>query len=156
MWTVSRNSLFYTFHFQFMKAQIDMIGIITSQFDEMLTFYRDTMWFEVLLAMEGSYVEFDNDGVRFAISTNDVMADATWHESYKQSRSGQSLELAFRMDTPGAVDSTFMEIISKGAEPVKRPADMPRGQRAAFFSDPDGNIHEIFADLPKTSNGYAQ
>lgn len=134
-----------------MKPQIDMIGIITWNFDEMLVFYRDTLSFKVTWAMEWSYAEFANEWVRFAISTNDVMADATGHPSYKEPRSGQSLELAFRVDTPWAVDSTYQEIIAKWATHIKRPADMPRGQRAAFFADPDGNIHEIFADLPKES-----
>ena len=41
----------------------------------------------------------------------------------------------------------YHEITQKGAAPIKRPEDMPWNQRAAFIADPDGNIHEIFADL---------
>jgi len=28
---------------------------------------------------------------------------------------------------------------------------MPWNQRTAFIADPDGNIHEIFADLPPSA-----
>jgi len=64
-----------------MKPQINMIGIITSQFDAMRDFYRDVLGFEVVLEIE-NYVEFHNDGVRFALSTHQVMHDVTGHASY--------------------------------------------------------------------------
>jgi len=125
-----------------------MIGVITSKFDEMLAFYRDTLGMKVKLQME-SYVEFEHPGIRLAISTHGVMHKATGHASYAEERRGQSLELAFRVNTPAEVDSAFNELVGKGAASITPPADMPWGQRAAFFADPDGNIHEIFTDLPK-------
>ena len=129
-----------------MKARIDLIGIITSKFDEMVIFYRDVLGFEIKLELD-SYVEFENPGVRFAISTHKVMADATEHESYLHETIGHSFELAFPVDSPGEVDKYYDEIVENGATPIKSPQDMPWNQRAAFFADPDGNIHEIFADL---------
>ena len=130
----------------FMQPTIDMIGIITSQFDAMQTFYKEVLEFPVTLQME-NFVEFEHAGVRFAISTNNVMADATGHGSYKEEKKGQSLELAFRVDTPENVDTTYETLVKKGATAIKGPEDKPWGQRAAFFADPDGNIHEVFADL---------
>lgn len=124
-----------------------MIGIITSNFEEMLNFYKEVLGFKVQLQMEGKYGEFENEGVRFALSTNEVMADATGHPSYKQKRTGQGLELAFRVESAKQVDQTYREIVDKGATPIKEPADLPWGQRAAFFADPDGHIHEVFAEL---------
>ncbi|RKD32466.1 hypothetical protein [Thermohalobacter berrensis] len=32
-------------------------------------------------------------------------------------------------------------------QPIQPPKNMPWNQRTALFSDPDGNIHEIFYDL---------
>lgn len=129
-----------------MKPRINMIGIITTKFDEMKKFYRDVLNFEPLLEMD-NFVEFKNEGVRLAISTASVMAQATGEQEYLKSKQGHSLELAFRSDSPVAVDKDFKNIIDKGAKAIKSPADMPWGQRTAFFADPDGNIHEIFADL---------
>jgi len=124
-----------------------MIGIITNKFDEMLKFYKDILEFNIKMQMD-NYVEFENEGVRFAISTNKVMLGVTNHASYDEEKKGQSLELAFRVTTPEEVDLAFNDLIRKGTTSIKSPENMPWGQRAAFFSDPDGNIHEIFAELP--------
>jgi len=129
--------------------KLDMVGIITGNFEGMLQFYKEILEMEVGLEME-SYVEFKTSGTRFAISTNDVMHQATGHESYREKRSGQPLELAFLVDSPEEVDTAYERIVDKGATPIKSPQNMPWGQRAAFFADPDGNIHELFANLPES------
>lgn len=133
-----------------MKAtlRLDMFGIITNKFDEMKLFYRDLMGLEVAFEMD-NYVEFKTPGVRFAISTNKIMQEVTGHPSYKAAKQGQVLELAFILDSPELVDKAYKDILDKGAAPINAPADMPWGQRAAFFADPDGNIHELFANLPQ-------
>ncbi len=130
-----------------MQPKIDMIGIVTNNFSEMKNFYNQIMNFPIELELE-SYVEFKSEGVRFAITTNEIMSQATNHASYQKPHTGQSLEFAFRVPTPEEVDSAYNDLIEKGAAPIKPAADMPWGQRAAFFADPDGHIHEVFADLP--------
>ena len=132
-----------------MQLHINMVGVITSRLDEMKAFYRDVLGLPVKLDMD-NYVEFEHPGVRFALSTHAVMAEATGHESYTQSPTGQILELAFVVPTPEEVDTAYEAVVAGGATPVTPPADQPWNQRTAFFADPDGNIHEIFADLPKT------
>ncbi|MCY3412247.1 MAG: VOC family protein [Candidatus Heimdallarchaeota archaeon] len=130
-----------------MKFNIDMISIITHKFDELVRFYNEVLGFDLKLKLE-NYVEFDNEGVRFAITTPVVMENATTNDCYSEEHRGQSFELAFAMESPDLVDKVYQEIIEKGATPIKAPADMPWGQRTAFFADPDANIHEIFSDLP--------
>ena len=39
-----------------------------------------------------------------------------------------------------------------GARAIHDPEDMPWNQRTALFADPDGNIHEIFADIKQIIN----
>ncbi len=129
-----------------MIPRINMIGIITNDFDTMHTFYRDVLGFEEKLVME-SFVEFVSEGVRLAISTGSVMEQATGDASYTTPHTGHAFELAFDAGTPADVDVEYRELVERGALPVKEPADMPWGQRTAFFADPDGNIHEIFANL---------
>jgi uncharacterized glyoxalase superfamily protein PhnB len=116
----------------------------------MLGFYRDVLGFQVKNDL-GKYVELDSEGVRFALCDRIIMQEATGHTSFQDARSGQSFELAFPLASPGNVDQSYQEIIDKGATPVKAPATMPWGQRTAFFADPDGNIHELFADLPEAT-----
>jgi lactoylglutathione lyase len=126
--------------------KLDLLGLITHNFAAMRDFYRDVLVFEILLEME-HYVEFKNEGIRFAISTSEVMHKATGEESYLKPTSGHALELAFKVDGTKALDEAYNAVIDKGAKAIKAPADMPWGQRTSFFADPDGNIHEIFTDL---------
>ncbi|NLF65502.1 MAG: glyoxalase [Chloroflexi bacterium] len=129
-----------------MNPRIDLITIVTGDVPRMVAFYRDVLGFVVADDMH-NYVEFESAGVRFSICHRDIMYDATGHESFTREASGQRLELAFPVPTPEAVDRLYEELVGRGATPVKGPADMPWGQRTAFFADPDGNIHEIFASL---------
>lgn len=126
--------------------KLDMMGIITENFDTMLTFYKEVMEMETTIEMD-NHAEFKTEGVRFALSTKQVMRHITEHEDYERPRSGQPFELAFLVDSPEEVDRKYEEIVTKGATPIKSAKDMPWGQRAAFFADPDGNIHELFAQL---------
>lgn len=129
-----------------MKAQLNMIGIITNNFQQLADFYQNVLELKVTLQLD-QFIEFETGGMRLAISTNQVMADATKQESYTHEKKGHSFELAFKVNTPAEVDDTYQQLTAKGATPIKAPETMPWNQRTAFFADPDGNIHEIFADL---------
>lgn len=136
-----------------MKARIDLITILTDDVPRLAAFYRDVLGFAVKNEME-QYVEFgsngNGNGVRFAVCERSVMAEATGRESFTSAARGHSFELAFPCDSAPAVDRAYKRIVSAGATPVKEPTDTPWGQRTAFFADPDGNVHEIFAELNTT------
>lgn len=134
-----------------MKSRIALITILTEDVPDMARFYRDVLGFEVESDM-GEYVEFASEGVRFAVCARSIMAEATGHNSFRRPPSGHSFELAFPCPSPAAVDQAYAEIVGQGAAPITEPADTPWGQRTAFFADPDGNIHELFADLEQTED----
>lgn len=123
-----------------------MVGVLTNDIKKMKEFYRDVLGFKVMTELD-EYVEFKNEGVRFALSTGSVMQKATGQDSFLEKKSGHVLSFAFRVDSAEEVDTAYTDIIEKGAVPIKPAEDMPWNQRTAFFADPDGNIHEIFADL---------
>lgn len=127
-----------------MKAQIYLITIWTNNIEKMKNFYSQVLGFRIENDL-GSYVEFENDGVRFAICMRDVMC--VYSSEYRKESSGQGFELAFPCENPNDVDESFKKLISKGAVSVHEPEDMPWSQRTALFADPDGNIHEIFAEI---------
>lgn len=127
-----------------MKAQINLITIWTNNIDKMKNFYNQVLGFRIEND-RGSYVEFENEGVRFAICKRDVMY--VYSSEYRKESSGQAFELALPCENPSDVDESFKKLISKGAISVHEPKDMPWNQRTALFADPDGNIHEIFADI---------
>jgi catechol 2,3-dioxygenase-like lactoylglutathione lyase family enzyme len=130
-----------------MKGRIGLVTILTDDIPSMKEFYRDVLGFEVKEDL-GNYVEFINEGVRFAVCTRDVMHEGTDHSSFREPHQGQAFELAFPLDSPAEVDEAYSEIVSKGAPPVKGPEMMPWGRRTAFFADPEGNIHELYSLKP--------
>lgn len=130
-----------------MKPKIALITVLTNDVPRLVTFYRDVLGFSVLTELE-SYVEFESEGVRFSICDRTTMHQVTHHTSFTDAKSGQAFELAFPVDDPNAVDQTYEQVVSKGATPIHPPTNMPWNQRAAFFADPEGNIHELFAELP--------
>jgi lactoylglutathione lyase len=131
-----------------MEAHIALITILTDDVPRLASFYHSVLGFKIQQDM-GQYVEFENLGVRFAICARSVLFSVSQHPSYQQAHSGQSFELAFPLESPAVVDQWYMEIVKRGATPVQTPADMPWGQHTAMFADPDGNIHELFCDIPQ-------
>ena len=138
-----------------MESRIALITILTGDVPAMARFYRDVLGFEVEND-RGEYVEFASEGVRFAVCARSIMAQATEDDGFRRPPDGHSFELAFPCSSPAVVDEVYAEIVGQGAAPVQGPADMPWGQRTAFFADPDGNIHELFADLPQTQTEAAE
>jgi lactoylglutathione lyase len=131
-----------------MLNQIALITILTDDVPRLTAFYRDVMSCAVKQDL-GVYVEFHHAGVRFAICARSILHEASGHASYTEVHRGQAFELAFPCGEPAEVDRVYAEIVAQGATPIHAPADMPWGQRTAMFADPDGNIHELFADLPQ-------
>lgn len=127
-----------------MKSKISLVTIWTDDIEPMKKFYNDVLGFEIINDL-GEYVEFKNEGVRFAICLRSVMH--SFSNVYQKKSSGQGFELAFPCDSVEEVDRSYKKIISKGAAGVHPPKNMPWNQRTALFADPDGNIHEIFAEL---------
>lgn len=127
-----------------MKPMISLITIWTNNIEEMKAFYSTILGFEVINDL-GNYVAFKNEGVRFAICMREVMYD--YSDAFKVPCRGQNFELAFPCDSPEDVDTSYQALLNKGVKGIKAPHDMPWQQRTALFSDPDGNIHEIFANL---------
>ncbi len=127
-----------------LPSRIALITIWTDVVPPMKRFYREILGFPVKNDL-GDYVEFESPGVRFAICKRAVMAGHS--PEFTKPANGQTFELAFPCETPAAVDAAYTELTSLGAAGIAPPQDMPWGQRTALFADPDGNIHEFFAEL---------
>lgn len=130
------------------NPRIDLVTILTDDVPTMLRFYHEVLGFGVKTDL-GSYVELESQGVRFSICTRATMEEATGYPDFREKAAGQTFELAFPVDSPEAVDAVYAEIVARGAIPIHSPSDMPWGQRTAFFADPDGNVHELFAELTR-------
>lgn len=123
--------------------QINMIGLFTDKFEAMRDFYRDVLGFEILDELP-QFVEFGGQPVRFALCDRQVMKETTGYEGYQQPATGTPFEMAFECASREDLEKQFAELLAKGAKLVKEPAEMPWGQYAGFFADPDGHVHELF------------
>ena len=136
-----------------MKGRIGSVTVLADDALRLVRFYCETLGFSVKGA-HNDWVELENDGVRFAVRSRTIMESATGHPSYTEAKCGQMFTLAFPLRTHQEVDEAYADVVAKGAIPVQSPRTMPWGQRAAFFADPEGNIHELFADLPRPAECY--
>ena len=130
-----------------MRSRIGSVTVLADDALGLVKFYCETLGFSVKSA-HGDYIELENDGVRFVVCSRAVMASVTGHWSYGEPKCGQVFALTFPLRSHDQVDETYADLVARGAMPVQSPKTMPWGQRAAFFADPEGNIHQLFADLP--------
>ncbi|TYP79347.1 VOC family protein [Paenibacillus methanolicus] len=129
-----------------MKAQVTVITLLTNDVPRMTRFYRDVLGFPTIVDSE-EYVEFANSGVRLSICSKSLMAANTnGHPSYSEELRGQALELCFPCVSPEQVHIAYENIIANGGTAIRGPALMPWGHTVAFFADPEGNIHSIYAE----------
>ncbi len=130
-----------------MKGKIALITVWADDVPGLAQFYRSVLGFEV--ESENAHcVELENDGVRFVIHARSNGQSVTGHPGYAQPKSGQSFALAFALRAHEQVDEAYADVVAKGAMPIQWPTTTLGGQRTAFFADPEGNIHQLFADLP--------
>ncbi len=129
---------------EFMIPNIALITIWTDQFQVMKNFYHKVMGLYIKTEHE-NYLEFEHNKVRFAICDRKVMKEAS--PEFEKKADGVSFSLAFPCFKPEHVDITYERLVKHGAGAVASPQNMPWNQRMALFSDPEGNIHEVFAEL---------
>ncbi len=89
-------------------------------------------------------------GVRLAWDTIETVR--SFDPGYQPASGGPAMGLAFRLDTPAAVDATYERLVAGGCHGHKAPWDAVWGQRYALIHDPDRNSVDLFAPLPSTGD----
>ena len=56
------------------------------------------------------------------------------------------LQLAFRVE-PAEVAACHALLVGMGVKILDPPTDQPRGHRTLYFSDPEGNVLEVYAEI---------
>ena len=57
------------------------------------------------------------------------------------------VQIAFLVSPP-EVDQCYAELVAKGVTILEPPTDQPRGHRTVYFADPEGNMLEVYAEIP--------
>ena len=108
-------------------------------------FYQHILHFPLLRELSPGWIEYRLGGNTLALARpSRTAADApTPHGS-------AALQLAFKVSPPD-VDRCADELVQQGVALVSPPTDQAFGHRTLFFRDPDGNLLEIYADIPPAS-----
>jgi catechol 2,3-dioxygenase-like lactoylglutathione lyase family enzyme len=112
-----------------------------------LDFYR-LLGLEIPPSEDGrGYVSVDPERVVRLAWTSEEIERPVDPTSRPPTGSGR-LGLAFRCDSPDAVDATFRTLVEAGHRSVLEPVDARWGARLCRVIDPDGNTVDVFAPLP--------
>ena len=125
------------------------IGLFVSDLDRALAFYAETLGFE-LKRRDIGFAEFRTNGVGLALwEVSDVTQALELAETPRQ---GLSAMVAVRVQTAADVDALHDALVAKGVHIVQAPTTHSWNARTTYFSDPDGNLWEIYAwvDAPRT------
>jgi catechol 2,3-dioxygenase-like lactoylglutathione lyase family enzyme len=124
--------------------QLNAIGIIVSDMERSIGFYRLLGVDVPETPAEGHIDTFLPNGVRFMLDTEDVVRSfrPEWTRA-----TGNQLAVAFECSTPGEVDETYARVVEAGFHGEKEPWDAFWGQRYAQLQDPDGVGVDLYATL---------
>jgi uncharacterized glyoxalase superfamily protein PhnB len=127
-------------------ARLDAIGIISADIAKSTKFYR-LLGLDFPDSTEDHVEATAPNGLRVMLDKLELMKqiDTEWVPPV-----GRRMGLAFRCDSPNDVDATFARIVQAGFRSKDTaPYDAFWGQRYASLFDPDDNVVDIFADLPR-------
>lgn len=122
--------------------------ILVSDFRACFRFYRDVLGLELTWGDEdGDYASFRAGDAQLALYKRPLMAEAVGAaDRPAQAECQDRFALIFPVDD---VDETCRQSRERGVSFINTPADRPKwGIRAAHFRDPEGNLLEIYTDLP--------
>lgn len=126
--------------------QFDFVGIVVTDMGRSLAFYRRLGLDIPLDADTQPHVEAPlPGGLRLAWDTVDTIR--SFDPGYQPPTGPSGIHLAFRLDTPAAVDASYDELVAAGYHGHKAPWDAPWGQRYAMLHDPDGYAVDLYAAL---------
>ncbi len=120
-------------------ASLDYVVLACRDLQAARRFYREVMGFRI--AYERA------DWIRFQIGAT-ALALRPLDGAFAGRRvEGPAVQLAFRVDYD-AVDLCHEDLKARGVAVLDPPADQDWGHRTLFFADPEGNVLEIYAELP--------
>ena len=125
-------------------AQLNAIGIVVSDMERSIRFYR-LLGLEVPETPgEGHVDTFLPNGVRFMLDSEEVVKSfrPDWTRA-----TGNQLALAFECSSPAEVDEVYARAVDAGFDGEKEPWDAFWGQRYAQLADPDGVPVDLYAVL---------
>ena len=126
------------------------IRLLVNDFDTCFKFYSEILGLKVTWGkVGGDYASFDI-GIPSGLSIfkSDLMAAAIGNtDKQLPTNCREKVVVIFKVEN---VDTTFNDLSKNGVEFINKPTDMSGwGIRVVHLRDPEGNLIEIFSELPK-------
>jgi len=131
--------------------KLNGIRLLVKNFDESFRFYTEKMGLKVTWGeLGGAYASFDigDHPDSLAIFPSDFMAEAIGNSDLPlPENSREKVAIILNVEN---VDDAYNELQSRGVEFINKPTDMGGwGMRTVHLRDVDGNLIELFSELPK-------
>ncbi len=130
--------------------KLNNIRLLVNDFDRCFLFYKDILGLEATWGnLGGVYASF-NIGLESGLGLfkADLM-DTVLGENPKTTTKKTADRFAIIISVEN-IDNTYNILKGRGVEFITEPKDMPDwGIRVAHFRDPEGNLIEVYTDLPE-------
>ena len=123
-------------------GKIHMITLHTDQYADMRHFYAEQLGLAIVSETD-EFVEFSSQGIRLTLTSRTSLNNAVPSASLINTRSGSAVGMGFFYQTTQEVDRAYTYYKSQGIPFVAAPEQQAWGEYTAFFTDPDGNAHEL-------------
>ena len=121
---------------------IDYTVVFVRDMEAMRRFYEDILGFRLIRELSPSWIEYRVGANTLALARPRLTAaDAGTPNG------SASLQLAFKVSA-AEVDQCAEELVRQGVDLLSPPTNQAFGHRTVFFRDPDGNLLEVFAEIP--------
>ncbi len=125
------------------------IRLLVDDFDACYSFYANVLGFKATWGKPGeAYASFQvNDATLLSLYKRGLMLDALELPMQPKHEANHGFALILEA---GDVDAEFDRLKSAGAKMINQPKDrLGWGLRCFHLTDPDGNLIEVYKELPK-------
>ena len=114
--------------------------VLCDDIERMKTFYRNLLPFPVTTETDTS-LAFDAGGVLLGLRLRE-----RGYDGHGGGTESPGVQLAFLV-APDEVETCHQQLVEQGVPILEPPTDQPRGHRTVYFSDPEGNVLEVYAEV---------
>ena len=118
---------------------LDYVILLCREVEQMKHFYHETLGFPIYRDW-GEWVEMRVGATLLTLRPRGRSYDGP------DIQGSAAVQLAFRV-TPSEVDSCYAELKQLSVNILEEPRNQNYGHKTLFFTDPEGNILEIYADI---------
>jgi catechol 2,3-dioxygenase-like lactoylglutathione lyase family enzyme len=124
------------------------ICVLVEDISRAVDFYTTVLGFRLRRRAEG-FADFNGDGVTLAAWEIDHIHRHCGVSNVRAPAGAHKACIAVRLAAPEDIDTMHRRLIGQGVRFVSPPMDYPWNARAAYFTDPDDNVWEIYAWHPE-------